>query len=263
MSFLQADSLEHNAIPESPELLKTEAAKSRLSRFSKILAASITLAILVIVAVVVTVKEVKHGSPESTYRGIVNSSFADGQCGVLNGGNGVPCFSGYCCSSFGWCGNDDNYCGAGCQSGYGSCSGSQSGSISSNNNDYNNGGDSVSNRQVSGSGQIRAIVNAGGDLSQTSGNAHIDCPSLKIDPDGLYAGAPPFTVNGVNIPYCGSQSTLYYQEKQVTVTISWYAGGNDRNQAYFELNDRALAQLTNNFPGQFEATCSGTCPFAI
>jgi len=37
-------------------------------------------------------------------------------------GDGVViCASGYCCSKYGWCGNFKNYCGIGCQKGFGKC----------------------------------------------------------------------------------------------------------------------------------------------
>jgi hypothetical protein len=44
-------------------------------------------------------------------------------CGEANGG--VTCLGshfGNCCSQYGYCGNSDSYCGAGCQSGFGTCS---------------------------------------------------------------------------------------------------------------------------------------------
>ena len=41
------------------------------------------------------------------------------QCGPANGNN--KCLGGLCCSSAGWCGNTTDYCGAGCQSGFGDC----------------------------------------------------------------------------------------------------------------------------------------------
>lgn len=46
-----------------------------------------------------------------------------GQCGPT-GGNAV-CAPGYCCSQYGWCGLSPNggYCGTGCQSAFGTCSG--------------------------------------------------------------------------------------------------------------------------------------------
>ncbi|CAL8582071.1 hypothetical protein XPA_007748 [Xanthoria parietina] len=42
------------------------------------------------------------------------------QCGPKNANN--KCASGLCCSQGGWCGNTTDYCGAGCQSGFGDCS---------------------------------------------------------------------------------------------------------------------------------------------
>lgn len=41
------------------------------------------------------------------------------QCGPNNANN--KCTSGLCCSQGGWCGNTTDYCGAGCQSGFGDC----------------------------------------------------------------------------------------------------------------------------------------------
>ena len=40
-------------------------------------------------------------------------------CGPTNGNN--KCLSGLCCSQAGYCGNTTDYCGAGCQSGFGDC----------------------------------------------------------------------------------------------------------------------------------------------
>ncbi|EFJ04146.1 hypothetical protein SELMODRAFT_139127 [Selaginella moellendorffii] len=36
-------------------------------------------------------------------------------------GRGRRCNSGLCCSQFGYCGSTSEYCGAGCQRGYGRC----------------------------------------------------------------------------------------------------------------------------------------------
>ncbi|KAL8350384.1 hypothetical protein RB601_001230 [Gaeumannomyces tritici] len=50
----------------------------------------------------------------------------DGNCG-----NGITCIGwadGSCCSQHGWCGGDDNYCGAGCQPAFGICAGGGGGS---------------------------------------------------------------------------------------------------------------------------------------
>lgn len=41
-------------------------------------------------------------------------------CGPTNDNN--RCVSGLCCSAYGYCGNTTDYCGAGCQSGFGDCS---------------------------------------------------------------------------------------------------------------------------------------------
>lgn len=47
---------------------------------------------------------------------------AGARCGAL--GKGAVCGGGNCCSSQGWCGKTDRYCGAGlCQSAYGTCYG--------------------------------------------------------------------------------------------------------------------------------------------
>jgi hypothetical protein len=45
--------------------------------------------------------------------------YTNSECGIENG---VSCVSGYCCSIYGHCGNTQEYCGSGCQSGYGNCS---------------------------------------------------------------------------------------------------------------------------------------------
>ncbi|KAI9326095.1 hypothetical protein DFJ73DRAFT_767094 [Zopfochytrium polystomum] len=41
----------------------------------------------------------------------------DGSCG----GNGLSCPPGYCCSVYGYCGQTNDFCGAGCQSNFGQC----------------------------------------------------------------------------------------------------------------------------------------------
>jgi len=43
----------------------------------------------------------------------------DRRCGVYHGDTDCP--SGQCCSSYGWCGTSDKYCGKGCQEEYGMC----------------------------------------------------------------------------------------------------------------------------------------------
>lgn len=46
----------------------------------------------------------------------------DGRCGPNNGGQTCAREPGAtCCSYVGWCGNTADHCGAGCQSGYGTC----------------------------------------------------------------------------------------------------------------------------------------------
>ncbi|KAF2135246.1 carbohydrate-binding module family 18 protein [Aplosporella prunicola CBS 121167] len=55
----------------------------------------------------------------------VNVPSVDGSCGATNGG--FTCtgilgnFNGDCCSDDGWCGSTSEYCGTGCQSGFGRC----------------------------------------------------------------------------------------------------------------------------------------------
>ncbi|KAJ3075504.1 hypothetical protein HDU98_007877 [Podochytrium sp. JEL0797] len=102
------------------------------------------------------------------------------------------------------------------------------------------------------------IINAGGGDQ----NAAIDCSSLKIVPGNFYAGAPPHTVGGLSVTSCGSTATISHNGRSVTVTIAWNAGGSDKTQSYFELDDSAMNSLLNgqSFPGQFEGTCTGTCP---
>ncbi|KAF2859252.1 carbohydrate-binding module family 18 protein [Piedraia hortae CBS 480.64] len=48
-----------------------------------------------------------------------NNSGPIGQCG---GTSGITCPQGLCCSPFNFCGVGPNYCGTGCQPGYGTCS---------------------------------------------------------------------------------------------------------------------------------------------
>lgn len=43
---------------------------------------------------------------------------SDGSCG---GDSGFTCAAGFCCSEWGFCGQSDSYCGAGCQSKFGTC----------------------------------------------------------------------------------------------------------------------------------------------
>ncbi len=51
-----------------------------------------------------------------------------GQCGPDNGG--LKCPGTQCCSQYGWCGVSTDYCGANCQTGYGTCANSSSKSAS-------------------------------------------------------------------------------------------------------------------------------------
>ncbi|TVY68383.1 Lectin-B [Fusarium oxysporum f. sp. cubense] len=62
----------------------------------------------------------------------------DGQCGA----NGKICLdSGYgdCCSGSGWCGDKTDHCGAGCQNGFGTCTGGDSGNVSTDGSCGKNG----------------------------------------------------------------------------------------------------------------------------
>ncbi|KAF2157447.1 carbohydrate-binding module family 18 protein [Myriangium duriaei CBS 260.36] len=75
-----------------------------------------------------------HGSPTTVSASTSQSTLPtpgsgspDGSCGHYNGFTCVGAFSGTCCSAYGFCGTGDLYCGAGCQPGYGSCGGSDSG----------------------------------------------------------------------------------------------------------------------------------------
>ncbi|KAI6327834.1 hypothetical protein MCOR34_000336 [Pyricularia oryzae] len=49
----------------------------------------------------------------------------DGTCGGNTGSTCAGSVFGNCCSSSGWCGNGDAYCGQGCQAGFGNCGSSQ------------------------------------------------------------------------------------------------------------------------------------------
>jgi glucan 1,3-beta-glucosidase len=55
----------------------------------------------------------------------------DGSCGGTTGYTCAGLASGTCCSQYGWCGSTSAYCGTGCQSAFGTCSGSSSSSPSS------------------------------------------------------------------------------------------------------------------------------------
>ncbi|QPC78128.1 hypothetical protein HYE68_008880 [Fusarium pseudograminearum] len=63
---------------------------------------------------------------------------ANGQCGA----NGKICpGSGFgdCCSSTGWCGGDEDFCGAGCQNGFGNCTLTDAGNVSTDGSCGKNG----------------------------------------------------------------------------------------------------------------------------
>ncbi|TQN64133.1 Chitin deacetylase, partial [Colletotrichum shisoi] len=51
----------------------------------------------------------------------------DGMCGQANGKTCLGSIFGTCCSQYSYCGTTEGHCGPGCQSGYGSCTGSSSG----------------------------------------------------------------------------------------------------------------------------------------
>ncbi|KAL8699606.1 MAG: hypothetical protein Q9224_001335 [Gallowayella concinna] len=53
-----------------------------------------------------------------------DKSAKDGSIETCGSNGGLKCASGLCCSSHGFCGTGGDYCGAGCQSGFGKCSGS-------------------------------------------------------------------------------------------------------------------------------------------
>ncbi|KAJ3065068.1 hypothetical protein HDU98_011535 [Podochytrium sp. JEL0797] len=179
-----------------------------------------------------------QGAYGSCTGGPTNQPTPDATCGSSKPG-GYSCANsiwGSCCSSAGWCGSSDAYCGSGCQAGFGTCGGSPTNGLGT-----------------------PVIINAGGGGVE---NAALDCPNLRIVPGNFYAGAPPHTVGGLSVTSCGSTATITHNDRSVTVTISWNAGGSDKSQSYFELNDASLGSLLNgqSFPGQFEGTCTGTCP---
>jgi hypothetical protein len=58
--------------------------------------------------------------PEAASTSLVKRD--DGACGVHSDGvNYGSCANGMCCSTWGYCGTTDEYCGAGCQPAFGSC----------------------------------------------------------------------------------------------------------------------------------------------
>lgn len=56
----------------------------------------------------------------------------DGSCGAASGTTCLGSFLGDCCSQAGHCGTTNIYCGQGCQSGYGNCTGTVNGLAISN-----------------------------------------------------------------------------------------------------------------------------------
>lgn len=56
--------------------------------------------------------------PSGGNGGTSGGTSPDETCG---GSNGYTCPSGQCCSQWGWCGTTTDYCGAGCQSAFGTC----------------------------------------------------------------------------------------------------------------------------------------------
>ncbi|RPA97611.1 glycoside hydrolase/deacetylase [Choiromyces venosus 120613-1] len=61
------------------------------------------------------------------------STTPDGTCGIQNSGNGngyrCPDGTEKCCSQWGWCGGTSEYCGTGCQPGYGACDNGGGGTV--------------------------------------------------------------------------------------------------------------------------------------
>ena len=113
-------------------------------------------------------------------------SFAKAQqCGTQAGG--ASCSTGYCCSQYGWCGLDEWYCGAGCQSG--PCSGSFN---------YNYCGVSWSAADAN----CGTPCPGGSDAECTAGETcYADawsCPGVQ--PDGSPVPAPPPPVPGPPTP---------------------------------------------------------------
>ncbi|KAL8853268.1 MAG: hypothetical protein Q9221_001879 [Calogaya cf. arnoldii] len=53
-----------------------------------------------------------------------DDSAQDGSVNTCGSNGGLKCATGLCCSHAGYCGTGEDYCGAGCQSGFGKCSGS-------------------------------------------------------------------------------------------------------------------------------------------
>jgi len=72
------------------------------------------------------------GDPQSNwYTTSRTGGSTGGSTGVSTDGtcanNGLSCPSGQCCSQYGWCGTTSDYCGAGCQSAFGTCTGGSTG----------------------------------------------------------------------------------------------------------------------------------------
>ncbi|KAF4556251.1 Hypothetical protein D9617_1g081270 [Elsinoe fawcettii] len=61
------------------------------------------------------------GSPTSSASPLPSNTTPDGSCGPDNGYTCIGAYSGSCCSVYGFCGASADYCGAGCQAGYGIC----------------------------------------------------------------------------------------------------------------------------------------------
>ncbi|OUM59851.1 carbohydrate-binding module family 18 protein, partial [Piromyces sp. E2] len=51
--------------------------------------------------------------------GASHPTSTNGKCGADNGNTSCP--NNQCCSKYGWCGTDDQYCGTGCQAEFGAC----------------------------------------------------------------------------------------------------------------------------------------------
>lgn len=61
-----------------------------------------------------------------------STASTDGSCGAVSGETCSGSSFGNCCSGAGYCGSNNTYCGQGCQSGYGVCTGEVNGLLISN-----------------------------------------------------------------------------------------------------------------------------------
>ncbi|KAH7264551.1 glycoside hydrolase superfamily [Fusarium solani] len=140
------------------------------------------------------------------------------QCGPENGGARCPLNT--CCSSSGYCGTSDIYCGDGCQSAYGSCSIPTVPSCSTGRSSCYTGGKSATNGRRVGYWRVKQAWDRSCNVVlpsqiQTEGLTHLILAFAHFDPDSFAVGAE----DPKDVPYYTQFTALQSSSLQTWISI--------------------------------------------